>query len=154
MNLLKSVFHNAGVAIVGFGFALLGRGVDFLLGAPKFRSNIAIVAGGSFVSVGFLIRVWATLLFYESHMKVISLVPQQQLITSGPYRFSRNPLYVGGNFFVFLGAVLLVGSRAGIALTAINILAVDLMIRREEKQLERQFGDEWIRYTHRVRRWI
>jgi len=56
--------------------------------------------------------------------------------------------------FIFLGAVLVLGSPSGIALTGLNVLLVDFMIRREEKQLERQFGEEWVRYRNQVRRWL
>jgi protein-S-isoprenylcysteine O-methyltransferase Ste14 len=87
-------------------------------------------------------------------MKVISLKPQKTLITSGPFSFSRNPLYLGGNVFIFLGAVLFLGSPTGLFLTAINILIVEFQIRREEKQLEQSFCEEWIRYKKRVRRWF
>jgi protein-S-isoprenylcysteine O-methyltransferase Ste14 len=153
-NLLKSLLHNLGVAIVGFGFALLGRGLDQLLGLHRIDSASATIAGWCLMAIGFLLRAWATFHFYERRMKVISLVPQQALITSGPYRFSRNPLYLGGNVFMFLGAVLILGSPGGIALTAINIIAMDFMIRREEKQLERDFGERWVAYRSRVRRWL
>lgn len=87
-------------------------------------------------------------------MRVIMLVPQNALVTAGPYRISRNPLYLGGNVFIFLGAVLVLGSPSGIVLTALNVLLVDFMIRREEKQLEREFGEEWVRYRNQVRRWL
>jgi protein-S-isoprenylcysteine O-methyltransferase Ste14 len=154
VNLFKSILHNIGVVIVGFVFGYLGRGIDSLLGIGEFHSVCALIAGCLFVSVGFMIRVWATFLFYERRMKVIKLAPQKALITSGPYRFSRNPLYLGGNFFIFLGAVLFLGSPAGIVLTALNIVAVDFMIRREEKQLARDFGEEWLSYRNTVRRWL
>ena len=85
---------------------------------------------------------------------MISLEPQKALITSGPYGFSRNPLYLGGNVFIFFGAALSLGSPAALFITAIHIPLVDLFIRREERQLERQFGEAWIRYKDRVRRWI
>ena len=139
---------------MGFGFALLGRGVDFLLGIIGFHSVLATSAGWLLLAIGFLLRVWATFHFYEQQMKVISLVPQKTLITTGPYRFSRNPLYLGGNVFIFLGAVLILGSPTGICLTIINILVVGFFIRREEKQLERDFGEDWVRYRNRVRRWL
>jgi protein-S-isoprenylcysteine O-methyltransferase Ste14 len=87
-------------------------------------------------------------------MKVISLVPQKALITSGPFRFSRNPLYLGGNVFIFFGAALFLGSPTGLLLTAIHLPLMDLFIRREEKQLERNFGQEWVRYKKHARRWI
>jgi protein-S-isoprenylcysteine O-methyltransferase Ste14 len=153
-NLFKSILHNVGVVIVGFAFAFLGRGTDTLLGVAAFHSVLAVVAGWVLLVIGFLIRIWATVLFYERRMRVISLVPQKTLITSGPYRFSRNPLYLGGNVFIFLGAVLVLGSPMGVVLTAINIVAVDLMIRREERQLERDFGEEWESYRSEVRRWL
>jgi protein-S-isoprenylcysteine O-methyltransferase Ste14 len=153
-NLLKSVLHNIGVVAVGFGFAFLGRGCDWVLGITGFDSLLAKALGSLLITVGFLLRVWATFDFYERRMKVISLVPQKTLITSGPYRFSRNPLYLGGNVFIFLGAVSILGSPSGIVLTVLNIVAVDFMIRREEKQLERDFGEEWASYRNRVRRWL
>jgi len=154
VNLLKSVLHNSGVLVVGFCFAFIGRALDSLLTLGTFRSRAITVVAVLLLAGGFLIRVWATYLFYTQRIKVISLVPQRQLITWGPYRFSRNPLYLGGNVFIFLGAVLFLGSPAGIALTALNIVAVDLMIRREESQLARQFGDVWTAYCERVRRWL
>ena len=154
VNVIKSVLHNLGVLIVAFGVAFIGGEIDSLLGIPHFHSMPITIGAWLFVTGGWVIRVWATCLFYQRRMKVIFLVPQKQLITSGPYRFSRNPLYVGGNLFMFLGAVLFLGSPSGLVLTAMNLVAVDFMIRREEKQLEREFGEEWTRYMHKVRRWL
>jgi protein-S-isoprenylcysteine O-methyltransferase Ste14 len=154
VNLLKSLLHNIGVAIVGFGVAYLGVSLDSLMGWRQFRSLPTGVAALLLLATGFLLRVWATYLFYERQMKVISLVPQKRLVTTGPYRFSRNPLYLGGNVFIFFGAALFLGSPAGLLLTMLHLPFLDLFIRREEKQLERAFGDEWMRYKSQVRRWL
>lgn len=151
---LKSILHNLGVIVVGLGFALLGVMLDFFLGIQNFRSEITTMLGLLLIAIGFFIRVWATFHFYKHEMRVISLVPQTKLITSGPYRFSRNPLYLGGNIFIFFGASLLFGSPGALILTVINIFLVDFMIRREEKQLAKTFGKEWSRYKNRVRRWL
>lgn len=139
VNAVKSLLHNIGVVIVGFGVAFLGAALDSLLGLIGFQSLFTTTVAWLLLATGFLLRVWATFYFYEQHMKVISFVPQKKLFTSGPYRFSRNPLYLGGNVFIFLGAALFLGSPGGVLLTAINILAVDMWIRREERQLERDF---------------
>lgn len=154
MHLLKSLLHNIGVVIVGIGFGYLGVLLDGLFGLESFRSPVSITVGSVLVLMGFLVRVWATYYFYRHQMKVISLAPQTTLLIGGPYRFSRNPLYLGGNVFVFLGTTLFFGSLAGIMLTVLNVLLVDRMIRREERQLENTFGDEWTAYTKRVRRWL
>ena len=110
VNLLKSILHNVGVAIVGLGIAFVGTKVDSLLGIPSIASSLAQAVGLMLLALGFLLRVWATVHFYAHKMRVISLEPQETLITSGPYRFSRNPLYLGGNVFIFFGAALLFGS--------------------------------------------
>jgi protein-S-isoprenylcysteine O-methyltransferase Ste14 len=154
MNLLRSILHNIGVVLAGLGIAYLGTRVDLLLGIRDFHSSLANAAGWLLLLIGFLVRVWATYYFYENRMKVISLVPQEKLITSGPYRFSRNPLYLGGNVFIFFGAALLLGSPTALVFTALHLPLVDLFIRREERQLERDFGEQWLRYKSRVRRWI
>jgi protein-S-isoprenylcysteine O-methyltransferase Ste14 len=153
-SLLKSLLHNIGVVLVGFGVALLGRRIDSLVGLGGFGSGFATAAGALLVAAGFFLRVWATFYFYQQRMRVISLEPQQALITSGPYRFSRNPLYLGGNVFIFFGASLVLGSPAALVVTALHLPLVDLFIRREERQLEKQFGQAWRDYKNRVRRWI
>jgi len=86
-------------------------------------------------------------------MRVISLEAQNTFITSGPYRFSRNPLYLGGNVFIFFRAALLFGSPTAL-IAAIHIPLIDLFIRREEKQLQRVFGETWQSYKKQVRRWL
>jgi|SRR5690348_1167042 len=154
MSLFKSVLHNLGVVMVGLAVAFIGRGLDSLLGIHGFRSFFTTAAGWLLLSIGFLLRVWATFLFYQNRMRVISLEPQTTLITSGPYTLSRNPLYLGGNVFVFFGAALLLGTPIGIFLTAAHLPLVNLFIRREEKQLGKNFGEEWVRYKRRVRRWL
>src|ERR1700756_4391778 len=82
------------------------------VGIRGFASGFATAVGGLLLSLGFFLRIWATFYFYEHRMKVISLEPQKALITSGPYGFSRNPLYLGGNVFIFFWAALLFGSPA------------------------------------------
>ena len=79
-------------------------------------------------------------------MRVISLKPQGTLITSGPYRFTRNPPYLGGNVFIFFGAALFFGSPTALVATALHLPLMDRFIRREEEQLERRFGEEWRTY--------
>jgi protein-S-isoprenylcysteine O-methyltransferase Ste14 len=152
--IFKSILHNIGVVAVGLGIAYLGSLVDSLLGAPTFASPFVKAAALLLLALGFLLRVWATAYFYAHGMRVISLEPQRTLITSGPYRFSRNPLYLGGNVFIFFGAALLLGSPTALIVTAIHIPLIDLFIRREEAQLARNFGGQWQNYAKRVRRWL
>ena len=154
MPLFKSVLHNIAVVIGSLGFAFIGTRLDLLFGIRDFRSAFTPVAGSLLLIVGFLLRVWATFYFYQKRMKVISLSPQRTLITSGPYRFSRNPLYLGGNVFIFLGAALLFGSPAAVVITIIHLPFIELFIRREERQLEPDFGEQWLQYRKRVRRWL
>ena len=153
-NLFKSILHNVGVLAVGCGVALLGVGIDHLCGIPSFDYLLPRTVGWILLASGFFLRIWATFHFYERQMKVIVLSAQKHLITTGPYRFSRNPLYLGGNVFIFLGASLLLGTPSGLAITIIHMPLVDFMIRREERQLEQAFGDEWRHYKKRVRRWL
>jgi len=152
--LLKGVLHNIGVVLVGLALAYLGTMVDSILGVPGFASPFVTAAAVLLLALGFLLRVWAAVYFYGHKMRVISLRPQSTLITSGPYRFSRNPLYLGGNVFIFFGAALLLGSPTALFATAVHLPLIDRFIRREEEQLEGRFGEDWQSYKKRVRRWL
>ena len=153
-SILRSALHNIGVIAVGFGFAFLGSLLDPVLCLSSFKSLWSKILGVFCIAVGFALRLWATYEFYQAQMKVVSLSPQGTLITSGPFAFSRNPLYLGGNVFIFFGAALWLGSPGAVLLTALHLPLMDLFIRREEKQLKEKFGEQWIDYEKRVRRWI
>jgi len=153
--LLRAILHNLGVLVVSAAFAFLGLGVDAAFGLPRIGGSMAQPLGVLLATLGFLVRVWATRDFYRQQMDVIRLEPQHALFTSGAYAWSRNPLYLGGNVFAFLGMSLIARSWGGVLLTAADIVIVDVfMIRREERQLSAQFGAAWAEYAGRVRRWI
>jgi len=154
MTLLRSIFHNLGVVLVALALAYLCTGADSLLGLHGFSFPFLKPLGLLLLTIGFLIRLWATIHFYFHQMRVISLEPQSTLITTGPYRYSRNPLYLGGNVFCFLGAALLFGSTTAVVLTIVHLPFVDLFIRREEMQLEQKFGAEFLEYKQQTRRWV
>jgi protein-S-isoprenylcysteine O-methyltransferase Ste14 len=154
MIAIRSLLHNLFVTAVGLIVAFAGTRLDRLFGLHEFRSALSALSGGILIVTGFLIRFWATYYFYKNHMRVIVLAPQGTLVTSGPYRYSHNPLYLGGNVFIFFGAGLLLGSPIAVAITALHLPFVDRFIRREERQLEQRFGDDWLKYRRAVRRWI
>jgi protein-S-isoprenylcysteine O-methyltransferase Ste14 len=154
MIVVRSVLHNLVVTSVAFLFALVGTGLDRLFKISEFRSVGAIAIGAVLIGAGFLTRFWATYHFYKNRMRVISTVPQGALVTSGPFRYSRNPLYLGGNVFMFFGAGLMLGSPLALVLTTLHLPFVHLFIRREERQLAERFGEEWDRSQQSVRRWI
>src|SRR5262245_22920258 len=139
--LLKSILHNIGVVLVGLALAYGATIVDSLLDLSTFTSPLLSATGVLLVAVGFLTRVWATVHFYAHKMRVISLEPQNTLITSGPYRFSRNPLYLGGNVFIFYGAALLFGSPSALICATIRSGCDDGFKRKYPKYSGRWTND-------------
>ena len=76
------------------------------------------------------------------------------LITDGPYRFSRNPSYVSLTL-LYLGIGTLLNNGWILILVAPVFLVMDLwVVRREERQLETKFGEDYLRYKAAVRRWL
>ena len=80
--------------------------------------------------------------------------PSTALVFDGPYRLTRNPMYLG-MAAVYVGLALVLGLMWAFAFLPLVLLAVDrLVIAREERYLERKFGREYVEYKQRVRRWI
>ena len=76
------------------------------------------------------------------------------IVTSGPYRFSRNPIYLG---FVctLIGFPLALGNYWGVILSPLLMLSMyQLVIKHEEAYLEEKFKDVYVSYKSRVRRWL
>jgi protein-S-isoprenylcysteine O-methyltransferase Ste14 len=76
------------------------------------------------------------------------------LVTEGPFSFSRNPLYLAGTMLV-LGIGLVSGIVWFLLLAILAAFAVQkLAIEREERHLQARFGETYLDYAGRVRRWI
>jgi protein-S-isoprenylcysteine O-methyltransferase Ste14 len=80
--------------------------------------------------------------------------PTTAVVRSGPYRFSRNPIYLAFSLLQ-LGIAIWANSLWLLATLAGAVLLVDrVVIRREERYLERKFGAGYLEYKARVRRWV
>jgi protein-S-isoprenylcysteine O-methyltransferase Ste14 len=80
--------------------------------------------------------------------------PTSALVQDGPYGFSRNPIYLAFGL-VYLGVGLVFNSTyVLIVLVAVLVLFDRLQIPREEQYLKAKFGEEFVAYTQRVRRWL
>ena len=80
-------------------------------------------------------------------------VPPERLITSGPYGYTRNPVYAGHVLFL-IG--LTVGLKSELAAIILIVTAVLLHLRvlRDEQRLTELFGQPYVEYKDRVKRWI
>jgi protein-S-isoprenylcysteine O-methyltransferase Ste14 len=111
-------------------------------------------AGVTLVLLGAALLLWALHEFRSNHTSIEPWKPTTAIIESGPFAYSRNPVYIG-----FALVTIGVGTwvdRGMIVLLAIPaFLATDRwIVPREEVYLERKFGEAYLRYRRRVRRWI
>jgi protein-S-isoprenylcysteine O-methyltransferase Ste14 len=80
--------------------------------------------------------------------------PTTALVLSGPFRFTRNPLYLGLTVF-YAGLMLVFELTWGLLFLPIVVWLITIwVIVPEEKYLEQKFGTEYLNYKSRVRRWI
>ncbi len=76
------------------------------------------------------------------------------LVTDGPYRYSRNPLYLRVTL-LYLGVAFLLNDLWSVAVLPLVLVGLHFaVIRREERYLEAKFGDEYRAYKAKVRRWL
>ena len=80
--------------------------------------------------------------------------PTTRIVSHGLYRFTRNPMYLGFGLWT-LGTAFLLNSVWMLLAVPIGIVLTDrFVITKEEKYLERKFGEEYLSYKRRVRRWV
>ena len=76
------------------------------------------------------------------------------LVTSGPFKISRNPVYLGMTI-ILLGVEILLGSLSVLIFPVIFVIIIDrIFIKSEEDVMENLFGERYLEYSKRVRRWI
>ena len=119
---------------------------------PLEQLHIALI--GAVFSLGIALGAWGFFSLRRAGTAVDPLEPTSRLVVRGPYRFTRNPLYLA-QLLVMLGFTAL--TRSWWFLGAVPILAVllnYLVILPEERYLTGLFGDEYAAYCRKVRRWV
>jgi protein-S-isoprenylcysteine O-methyltransferase Ste14 len=113
-----------------------------------------VVAGWLGIAGGLAITGWGLITFRLARTSIVPMRPARTLVASGPYRFSRNPMYVGLSV-LYAGLALLFDVGWPLLLLPFVLVALwFLVIRREERYLTHAFGDEYAQYRRRVRRWL
>jgi protein-S-isoprenylcysteine O-methyltransferase Ste14 len=139
------------IYVAGFVLGLLLERVFPVLVLPKTASRVAAVVC---VALWAILSVWSIGLFHRARTSFFPIKPTTAFVACGPYQFTRNPMYLG---FVclYLGLALWFGLFWTLILLPSVIAVIQrYVIVREEKYLERKFGDEYLRYKAGVRRWI
>jgi protein-S-isoprenylcysteine O-methyltransferase Ste14 len=80
-------------------------------------------------------------------------VPPERIVEQGPYRWVRNPMYLG-HLLYFAGLAVTLISWAGVVLFLVHAVWFDLRVREDEARLTQLFGDAYRDYCRRVKRWI
>lgn len=128
---------------------LLGVTADFL--SPRILIENGIVAmtlGIPLLASGILIALGAAREFRSEDVE-----SHTELITTGPYAWSRNPMYLAWTL-IYIGAICIINSVWLLLLLPVALVLTHFVVLREEKKLEETFEDNYSRYRQSVRRYI
>lgn len=137
---------------------LIHIGVAWLLGRfillPIVVSSLFRHIGLGLAGIGFLLGMLSLYAFTKARTTLNPHGSVKAIVSSGIYRFTRNPIYLG-MVFMLIGFPLAFGNVWGIplALTFIPLMN-KLVIEHEEAYLEKKFGEAYTGYKSRVRRWL
>lgn len=128
----------------------LGRFIPLPFAIPP----VLRYAGLALTFVGFLLGIAAFIEFRKAHTTLDPHGSTKQLVTSGIYRYTRNPIYLGFLLMV-IGLPLNSGLFWGLVMAPFYMMTMTrLVIEPEEVYLGKNFRDRYTNYTSRVRRWL
>lgn len=135
----------AGLLALAWG---LGRLAPVPVGAPLPGAGLVVMA------LGFALALWALVLMLRARTDPRPDRPDRRLVEAGPFRLSRNPIYLG--FLVFMVGVALRWASlwAWLAVPAAFLVLDRAVVAREERYLAARFGEAYRAYANRVRRWL
>lgn len=110
--------------------------------------------GWLLVAAGLGLFAWTLLTFWRHHTTVNPYKAATELATDGPFRFSRNPIYLG-DWLVYVGVMLLIVSLWPLAFVPLIWLIIRYgVIRHEEAHLEARFAQAYLDFKSRTPRWL
>ena len=113
-----------------------------------------ILVGLSLIGFGFLLSFNSISRFIKAKTGVVPFSKSTALITEGFYKYTRNPMYVGMNSFL-LGLLIILNNPINFIYLVIFFFIVrNLFVIKEEVQMLETFGEEYLAYKNKVRRWL
>lgn len=133
----------------------VGYGLDFLLPLPFLPlAFLAVWVGVAVWLAGFAFAAVAIAQFHRAGTDVRTHTPTASIVDTGIFARSRNPIYGGAHIGV-VGAAIALDSLWILAMLAPFYVVIRYgVVAREEAYLERKFGQGYLAYTAKVRRWI
>lgn len=111
-------------------------------------------AGWFLLIAAFCIAIWAVVTFRRHNTPVDPLGKVATIVTTGPFRYSRNPMYLG-LMLLYIGGILAFHLLWSAILLAPVFLGLHYgVIVPEERHLQAELGEQYSDYKHRVRRWL
>jgi protein-S-isoprenylcysteine O-methyltransferase Ste14 len=151
---------NAGVItpppLIFLGFLALAAVLEAFAPSPTATlfPHARYVAGAALFIIGLLIGIAGVRRLRAAATNISTDLPTTALVVDGIYRRSRNPLYLA-MALAYIGLAIAAGSAWAIGLLAPLLVLMHVgVISREERYLEREFGDAYRQYKSRVRRWL
>ncbi|MFQ5911564.1 MAG: methyltransferase family protein [Nitrospinota bacterium] len=136
------------------GFLLIGLALDYLWPIAVFPDGVQYTGGFALIGLSAVIVAYTLPQFRRARTNFSLYKPTTALITGGPFRFSRNPSYLSLSLlYVGIGIVTDNLWILGLLVPTLAVMHYGV-IAREERYLERRFGEEYRRYKATVRRWL
>jgi protein-S-isoprenylcysteine O-methyltransferase Ste14 len=133
---------------------VLGLMLDRLGNVSFLPRGLARGLGWSLLGGGMVLNGWFLRTIRKADVPIRTDKPVPRLTTEGPFRYSRNPSYLA-LAMIYAGIASLRNSLWAVLLLAPAVMVMQReVIGREERYLERTFGEEYLTYKVRVRRWV
>ena len=140
--------------LIFFGALVLGLLLSLIFPSTLLPGALPWIIGMPLIAIGILLLASALVAMARAHTSPDISEPTRALVVSGPFRFTRNPIYVSFTL-IYTGIAIAFNSLWAFVLMPLVLLAIDRgVIAREEKYLARRFGDEYLQYKARVQRWL
>ena len=140
--------------LIYLGGLAIGFALEALLPGSSVPAAVQWIVGGVLLVAGVALLSSVNAAFHRKGTAVEPWKPTTAIVTTGPYRLTRNPAYLGMTL-VYIGIALLADALWVLVPLPVVLLIIDRMvIAREERYLERKFGQEYLDYKGRARRWI
>ncbi len=120
----------------------------------EFAGSARAPFGWAALAVGVTLAGWGMVTFKRAKTAINPHLSASQLVTHGPYRFTRNPMYTGLTLQYLGGSALLNSAWPIILLPVVLLVLIKTVILREEMYLRGAFGVEYTGYVASVRRWL